>query len=204
MRRLKQYLKQFSLLSVLFLFLLSNLNGMDNPLSLKLKIGRVPTNYSYEEFPKYVISPELEIESKILNTEDDIFLLSGSFYLFIWDDFIDEPIEGSTDNSTWSTTCIGTGIRPKLNIDWISNLNIQLFTGISYFYYHRDYIGGGLEISDNSDIYDRLWFYELGGNVNYKIFKKIKLILEYSYYRSVKEHRGNQKHIKIGVQYLLD
>jgi len=204
MKLSKINLRKTKCLTILFLLLFSKANGLENKKTINFKFGYIPMHYTYKEFPEYVISPELGIDSKLLNTEDNILSLYGSFYLFIWDDFIDEPIKRWTDNRTWSITCFGTGIRPKINIKWIFDINIQFFPGISYFYYYRDYIGGEGSLERPDDKRDELWFYELGGNINYKILKRINLIIEYSSYKSIKKYWDHKKHIKIGIQYSVN
>lgn len=169
---------------------------------LKLKLGYVPIKNIASDLPDHAIVTEIGYESHLLDLKKNTVSLSGSYYFFIWDDFINNPTEKLRDNATWSTTCLGTGIRSKLNVKLIHNTSLQLYTGLAYIYYYYDYVGG-TTFSDTNNFSYKYWFYELGATLKLRIFKRVDSIIEYSLFKTIEEYYINQGHIKIGLQYSL-
>jgi len=185
-------------------FLTFTLEGMEKNLSLNFKLGQFRTNQHAEDQPEYTIGPEIEMESKLIRLIGDTLYTSASIYSFVWDDFVNKPTELWNPNATWSTTCIGTGIRLKMNIKWIYKFSIQGFYGLSRFYFYYDYVGGSSEFS-TKDYDERVWFHELGANLGFRILKNTYLITEYSYLDPLQSKGfGDERRImKIGIMYYI-
>ena len=191
------------IINCFFLFMLP-LHGRANEYSINFKVVRFRTDQYAEDLPEYTLGPELEIESKLLRLKDDTLFTSASFYSSIWGDFVKKPTELAFENATWSTTCISTGIRLKINIKWIYKFSIQGFYGLSRCYFYRDFVGGISEFktSDHSEI---VWFHELGANLGFQISKNTHLIAEYSYldpFQS-KGSGDERSNMKIGIMYYI-
>ncbi len=184
--------------------LISPLEGMDRNLFMNIKLGRFRTNQTAEDLPEYTIGPEIEIETKLIRLRGDTLFTSASLYSFVWDDFVNKPTELSRPRATWSTTCIGTGIRLKMNMQWIWRFSLRGFYGISHFYSYKDYIGGGSEFP-TADYEERIWLHELGVNLGFQITKNMHLIAEYSYLDRLQSGGfGDKIQIKkIGIVYGL-
>jgi hypothetical protein len=177
---------------------------MEENLSVDFKLGRFRNNLDADDLPKYTIAPEIEIESKLIKLRGDTLHINGSLYTLIWDDFVSKPTELSRPSATWSTTCIGTGIRLKMNIKWIGRLSLQGFYGLSRFYFYYDYVGGGSEFP-TKDYDEIVWFHELGANLGFRIIKNTYLIAEYSFLDPLqsKGFGDERRNMKIGIMYYI-
>ncbi len=152
-------MKKLRIVSLIIIgFLTFTLEGMEENLSVDIKLGRFRTNQHAEDLPEYTIGPEIEIESKLIRLIGDTLFTSASIYSSVWDDFVKKPTELWNPNATWSTTCISAGIRLKMNIKWIHKFSIQGFYGLSHYYFYYDYVGGSSEFS-TKDYDDGVWFH---------------------------------------------
>lgn len=176
----------------------------EDSFSILLKVARFRTNQHAEDLPKYTVGPEIEIESKLIHLKGDTVFTSASIYSSIWDDFVRQPTELWSSNATWSSTCIGSGVRLKMWIKWIRKFSIQGFCGLSHYYVYYDYIGGSSEFS-TKDYDKKEWFQELGVNLGIQIAKKTRLIAEYSYLNQFQSiGSGDEKqNIKVGILYFI-